>query len=71
MILDIAVTKVRRLRFLPAAAAACGEEVDLLAPTLNRPLLLNVVVHVALRDLRVGLVPDGPATPYPGVVATL
>ena len=48
-----------------------GEEADLLTPGLNRPLLLNIVIEIAVGDLRVCLVPDIPAAPHPRVVSAL
>jgi hypothetical protein len=48
VILDMAVTKVRRLRSEPAIFGRGGEEVDGLAPAGDGALLLDEVVHVAL-----------------------
>src|ERR1700733_11030541 len=47
------------------------KEIDLLTPALDRPLLLDVVVDVALGRLWIGLVPHRPAAAHPRVVATL
>ena len=48
-----------------------GEKADLLTPSLDRPLFLDIVIDVAFGSLWVRLVPDIPTAPHPRVISSL